>query len=166
MNTLGGKVPSCQRSEGSPSSEYEVPPEPPTPPCFLGLTFSELSWRQPVTQTISARDLDLSASPTLPERGHSLELLGGPVWLFLLLSLPVLSCLPVSPSCSFYIQCLLSWFVIPRAVSPRSCIPYRICKYSPASLPVLGLVLKDCPGSKPRPHPTPPYPSLSGSAGG
>lgn len=63
-----------------------------------------------------------SASPTLPERGHSLELLGGPVWLFLLLSLPVLSCLPVSPSCSFYIQCLLSWFVIPRSVSPGSCI--------------------------------------------
>lgn len=42
----------------------KFPQRPPTPPCFLGLTFSELSWRQPVTQTIPARDLDLCLSHT------------------------------------------------------------------------------------------------------
>lgn len=42
MNTLGEKVPSCQRSEGSPLSEYEVPRRPPVPLFFSGLAFFEL----------------------------------------------------------------------------------------------------------------------------
>lgn len=47
--------------------------------------------------------LTCCAFPELPEQGHSLGLLEGPLRLFLLLSLPVLSCSPVSPSYSFYI---------------------------------------------------------------
>lgn len=103
MNTLGEKVPSCQRSEGSPLSEYEAPLKPPVPLCFPGPAFFELSWRQLDTQTFFAHDLDLLCFSRTSLARPSLGLLGGPLCLPLLLS-SILACLPVSPSYSFYVQ--------------------------------------------------------------
>lgn len=82
-------------------SEFEDPLEPPSPPRFPGLLFSELSQPQLVPQTISAPDLDLLCLSHTWEPGRhwdSWEGLSGSFSSSLFLSFPVL---PVSPSCSF-----------------------------------------------------------------
>ena len=120
MSTSGEKVPSCQRSEGSPSSEYEVSLEPPTAPRFLGL-----SWRQLDARTASALDLALRRPATLPEPHCSLGLGGGGP---LSLSLPVPSRLPVFPSGGFSLHCFLPWFVAaPAPSSPPAGTHTSLC---------------------------------------
>lgn len=152
MSTSGEKVPSCQRSEGSPSSEYEVSLELPTAPRFLGL-----SWRQLDARTASALDLALRPPATLPEPHCSLGLGGGGP---LSLSLPVPPRLPVFPSGGFSLHCFLPWFVAAPASVPRSLEPSRRRTHLPLSLRVLGL------GSVPRSQPSPLHPDSCVCEGG
>lgn len=66
MSTSGEKVPSCQRSGGSPSSEYTAPCSP--APCFPGLPFSKLSRRQLDMQLLCACGLDLLCLLSFPSK--------------------------------------------------------------------------------------------------
>lgn len=125
MNTSGEKVPSCRRSEGSPSSESEVSSEPSHIPGFLGLMFLEPSWYQPATETGSAPDPGLACPSSLPERRHSRRPWGRPRWLLLLLPLPAPACLPGFPSCSLSVQAL-GWFVAPPPRAGAALLPQAL----------------------------------------
>lgn len=142
MNTSGEKVPSCPRSEGSPSSEYEVSLEhpPPPAPCFLGLIFFQLSWRQQDARTPPPLTWLCGAPPHFPsDTGHWAPGGGGPLWLCPL-SLPVPSRLP-----AVHLQCFLPWFAA-SCPAPASVVPpphaVHVCTHSPVPLRVLGLRLK------------------------
>lgn len=159
MNTLGEKVPSCQRSEGSPLSEYEVPLRPPVPLCFSGLAFFELSWRQLDTQTFFAHDLDLlSFSRTSLARPFT-GTLGR-------------ASRPLSPSLSLFLPLTVFPFSAFQAVCYRRARAALLCRALPRGrrrslvCPVLGLGLTGCLGSVPHPDPALLYLGLSGYEGG
>ena len=125
MSTSGEKVPSCQRSEGSPSSEYEVSLELPTAPRFLGL-----SWRQLDARTASALDLALRRPATLPEPHCSLGLGGGgPLSLSLFPSLPVCLFFPLAvfPFTAFYLGLLPPRPAYPAPSSPPAGAHTSLC---------------------------------------
>lgn len=92
-----------------------------------------------------------SASLGPPERGHSLGLWGRPAWLFLLLSLPVLSCLPI-----FFPLAVFTFNAFQVDLSSQGFLPLTLC------LPQCLASGSDCTGSEPDPRPAPLYPDLSG----
>lgn len=76
---------------------------------------------------------------------------GRPAWLFLLLSLPVLSCLPI-----FFPLAVFTFNAFQVDLSSQGFLPLTLC------LPQCLASGSDCTGSEPDPRPAPLYPDLSG----